>query len=189
MRAGLTNPTSAVAVFLVLLPGCDVGGDPEVVETETTAVDAFDTEEGDGRSGEDEAPSSPPPNDDTNDDTNDDAADGTEGSGPEPVDPDARIVEFRIQPGTGNDAWNTEADMLVTYVGQTLLLINDDTIPHTLHSFGVPMPHGDPIEPGESARYSLDAPYDRGDEPPELWDHEAGEPAYLWLQVLPRDPE
>ncbi|MEM6989300.1 MAG: hypothetical protein AAF721_02345 [Myxococcota bacterium] len=77
--------------------------------------------------------------------------------------------------------------MLLGLVGQTLRVINDDGAPHILHSFGVPLEHGDTIPPGGSAEYPLLEPYDVGDGTPELWDHEAGEPAYFWLRVLARD--
>ncbi len=184
MKTGLVNQTTAAGAFLALFPSCYVGPDSVVVDTETTAAAPFDTGEEEAGSTEDEASTSSP-----GDDTNGDSRDDTDGTAPPSADPQPTLVEFRIQPGTGNEAWNTEETMLVTDVGQTLLLINDDSIRHTLHSFGVPMAHGDPIEPGESAQYVLAAPYDRGDQTPELWDHEAGEPAYFWLQVLPRDDE
>ncbi len=184
------NKTTIIIALLVLLPGCYEGPDSDFVDTDAGSTGGVDT---DAESvGGDVRPSPPGPNDDSGDDddqddASDDGAADPEDSGPAPVDPDATLVEFHIPPGTQNEAWNTQEETLVAYVGQTLLLINDDDTRHTLHSFGVPMPHGDSIEPGESAQYLLAEPYDRGDETPQLWDHEAGEPAYFWLRVLARD--
>lgn len=184
MRRGIATTMTAL---LALLPGCYDGPDSDISEdTETTGTEAMDTEAADAESGDadDGRPSPPDPSDD-----DDGGGTGGEDTGPAPLDPNAAIVEFRIQLGTQAEAWNTADQVLIAYVGQTLRLTNDDDVPHTLHSFDAPMPHGEAIEPGDSAEYVLAEPYDRGDESPELWDHEAGEPAYFWLEVLPRGDE
>lgn len=48
---------------------------------------------------------------------------------------DGEIVEFHIKKGTGRGPWNTRATMVNVKIGQTLRIINDDDIPHTLHTF------------------------------------------------------
>lgn len=50
-------------------------------------------------------------------------------------------VEFRIPAGTGTGAWNTQATTVKVFVGQLLRIINDDTIPHRMHTGGAPCAH------------------------------------------------
>jgi hypothetical protein len=52
------------------------------------------------------------------------------------------VVEFHIAAGTGNKPWNTAATVLTVKVGQTLHIVNDDSIQHRLHTNGKPCPHG-----------------------------------------------
>ena len=48
---------------------------------------------------------------------------------------------FTILPGTGTKSWNTSKTPMVVYVGQTLKITNNDSIPHRLHTTGKPCPH------------------------------------------------
>ncbi len=60
------------------------------------------------------------------------------------------LVEFHIAPGTGKGPWNTRETVLQVKVGDTVRIINDDSIPHTLHTFGRPCEHQpDESQPGE----------------------------------------
>jgi hypothetical protein len=60
------------------------------------------------------------------------------------------IVEFHIAPGTGSKPWNTPETVVNVKVGQILRVINDDSVVHTLHTFGRPCPHQpDDSQPGE----------------------------------------
>ena len=51
------------------------------------------------------------------------------------------IIEFHIPEGTGSKPWNTPKTTVNVKVGQVLRIINNDDIPHTLHTFGRPCPH------------------------------------------------
>lgn len=66
------------------------------------------------------------------------AADGTP---PPAVDPTAQVVTFRIPAGTGRTAWNNVASTVRVFVGQTLRIVNDDSVNHRLHTGGAPCGH------------------------------------------------
>jgi hypothetical protein len=109
--------------------------------------------------------------------------------GDQPVDHDdaaAGVVQFHIPPGTGVNAWNSPDQTVVIRVGDTLRVVNDDAIPHRLHTAGVPFPHpAQDILPGESQDYGAQAPFNPG--PGELLhDHAAGPTAPFHLRVVPR---
>ena len=57
-------------------------------------------------------------------------------------------VLFQIPPGTGNNPWNTLANRVEVYVGQTLTVQNADSVRHQLHTGGRPCPHGSSTPPG-----------------------------------------
>jgi hypothetical protein len=59
---------------------------------------------------------------------------------------------FRIAAGTGDQPWNTQTTPIRARVGQPIIVYNDDTIVHQIHTDGVPFPHGNEIAPGRSAR-------------------------------------
>lgn len=80
---------------------------------------------------------------------------------------DERVVEFRIKPGTGSGAWNTQDAPVNLKVGQVLRIINDDTIRHRLHTDGAPCPHGNNIAPGQSEDCVISRPFNGGN----LYDH------------------
>jgi len=60
---------------------------------------------------------------------------------PTPPTGGADIVVFRIPAGTNNQPWNTLGTAVRVFVGQTLRIINDDTVNHRLHTGGSPCPH------------------------------------------------
>ncbi|CAN5575891.1 hypothetical protein BH10BDE1_BH10BDE1_32970 [soil metagenome] len=62
-------------------------------------------------------------------------------------DPNAATVTFRIPAGTNKSAWNTAATTVTVYVGQTLKIVNDDSIVHRLHTGNAPCNH----QPSDSA--------------------------------------
>ncbi len=81
------------------------------------------------------------------------------------------IVEFHIASGTGSKPWNTQETTVNVKIGQTLRIINDDSVAHTLHTFGKPCPHQpDDSQPGEfydceitkTADPRVDLMYDHG---------------------------
>lgn len=94
------------------------------------------------------------------------------------------VVEFHIPPGTGRHPWNVREDIVTARVGDILRLINDDDVPHRLHTPGTPFPHpATDIEPGQSVDQVLLTPFEPGTTP--LFDHGFGSAAVFWLRVLP----
>ena len=92
------------------------------------------------------------------------------------------LVEFHIRKGTGEGAWNTPQTLLDLKVGQTLRIINDDTVPHRLHTFGRPCPHQpEDSQPGEFYDCGLADSVDPRVEV--LYDHNFGERARFYLRV------
>jgi hypothetical protein len=51
------------------------------------------------------------------------------------------LVTFRIVSGTGGSPWNTSAQPVQVFVGQTLTIFNDDSIVHRVHASGAPFDH------------------------------------------------
>ena len=92
-------------------------------------------------------------------------------------------IEFHIPAGTGNLPWNSPESAVVASVGNNLRIANDDTVPHRLHTSGIPFPHPDSdIMPGQSADFVLLAPYDPHVDQP-IYDHNAGSTARFWIKV------
>jgi plastocyanin len=95
-------------------------------------------------------------------------------------------TEFHIAAGTGSGAWNTKDTMLTLYVGDTLKVINDDSVRHTMHTNGAPCPHGSAMAPnGGSYICSLTKTFDPSENGP-LYAHESGPSAPFWIQVMTR---
>jgi hypothetical protein len=91
------------------------------------------------------------------------------------------IVTFHIPAGTGSGSWNTAATTVVAAVGDTLRVVNDDTVAHRPHTMGSPFPHPTlDIAPGQSADYLLQTTYDTSSGPLSDHDH-AG--AQFWIRV------
>lgn len=97
--------------------------------------------------------------------------------------PGVEIVEFRIAPGTGDRSWNSLEEPIRVRVGQVLRFINEDSIPHRLHTTnGAPCPHGKrEFAPGESYDCVVEQPHDAaaGD----MYDHNAGPEAQVYVQA------
>ena len=92
-----------------------------------------------------------------------------------------KVVEFHIPAGTGKKAWNTKETMVVAHVGDTVRLINDDSIGHRLHTNGAPCGHGDQFEPGKSFDCVISKKFDPGTTP--LYDHNVGPAAAFWIKA------
>lgn len=94
-------------------------------------------------------------------------------------------IVFHIPAGTGTQPWNTPERAIVATVGNTLRIVNDDSVPHRLHTSGIPFPHpSTDILPGQAADFVLQAPFDSGVSQP-LHDHDAGSNAQFWINVRP----
>jgi hypothetical protein len=93
------------------------------------------------------------------------------------------VVVFHIPPDRGAQSWNTRDRIVVATVGSTLRIVNDDSIPHRLHTNGVPFPHPSAdILPGQAADFLLRMPFDPNASGP-LQDHDAGPSAQFWIVV------
>lgn len=99
--------------------------------------------------------------------------------------PGPSLVEFHIAAGTDHGPWNTPAQPVTAHVGDVLRIVNDDTVPHRLHTDGAPFAHpAADIAPGQSADYTLQTPIQPGDGHV-LYDHDSGPAATFSLVVLP----
>jgi hypothetical protein len=102
---------------------------------------------------------------------------GTGGEQP-PPNGDPNIVEFRIKAGTGQGPWNTQQTPIVAKVGQTIRLINDDSIQHQLHTNGRMCPHGDLFGPGETYDCKV-----QGINAGQLYDHNYERTGKVYFQI------
>lgn len=91
------------------------------------------------------------------------------------------LVEFHIAPGTGEGPWNKFNDPVRVTVGQTLRIINDDSVDHTLHTNGSPCPHGSLMSPGGYWDCQIFSPHSAGEE--DLYDHEFGPDAQMYIEA------
>ena len=99
--------------------------------------------------------------------------------------PTGEIV-FHILAGTGAQSWNTRESAIVATVGDTLRIVNDDSVAHRLHTDGSPFPHpSTDIPPGGTANFVLQTPYDSTATNHPLYDHDAGTNAQFWINVRP----
>jgi hypothetical protein len=105
-------------------------------------------------------------------------------SAPPPVPPPSpAILVFPIPSGTGSLPWNTRETAASATVGDTLRIVNEDAIPHRLHTAGRPFPHpSTDILPGQTADFLLQTPFDPNVDGP-LTDHDQGPQAQFWLRV------
>jgi hypothetical protein len=89
-------------------------------------------------------------------------------------------ISFTIPAGTAKAAYNTTATIVETFVGQKLTITNSDTIIHRLHTGGRPFPHGNNINAGASATYTIAQSYNRTANGA-IYDHIAGTAAPFYL--------
>lgn len=104
---------------------------------------------------------------------------------PKPEEPakDPNVVEFRIKAGTGTNPLNTPETFVAVKVGQTLRLINDDTVRHRLHTGGAPCPHGQNFEPGASYDCVVTKTIDTVANPGAVYEHISGPTALFYLKA------
>ena len=125
--------------------------------------------------------------DDTTDDTSATDDDGDQSTVEDtptnnPPAEDPKIVMFNIAPGTGNNSWNTKETMLTVKIGQTLKIVNNDSVPHRLHTNGAPCAHGPEFLPGQTFNCVISKVFDPGNNP--LYDHSAGTTAQFWVKAV-----
>jgi len=107
--------------------------------------------------------------------------------GPPPTPPTTSptTVVFHIPSGAGSGPWNVGSDRVIAKVGDTLRIINDDSIPHRLHTPGRPFPHpATDILPGGTADFVLQTTFQPGVDGL-LFDHAFGQQATFFLEVSP----
>jgi hypothetical protein len=94
---------------------------------------------------------------------------------------------FHIPAGTGKGPYNTITTPIVGHVGDTIMFINDDSVPHRVHDNGIPGNHmPTDIPSGGSEAFKLLKPYDS----PALgsgniYDHDSGPAAKICVQIMP----
>lgn len=74
----------------------------------------------------------------------------------------AATIEFHIPAGTGGNSWNSLATQVTVEIGDTLRIVNDDTVLHALHTDDdAPCGHGADMAPsGGFYDCVVSAPYD-----------------------------
>ena len=88
------------------------------------------------------------------------------------------VVTFTIPAGTGANPWNTSDTAVQAQVGQTLHLVNADSVAHRPHTNGDPFPHpSQDIPPGGSADYTLATAFSGS-----LYDHD-NPTGTFWITV------
>jgi hypothetical protein len=97
-------------------------------------------------------------------------------------------IIFTIQPGTSEASldWNDSENPLIAKVGDTLTIINEDSVVHQLHTPGRPCKHGEPIPPQGSWSCVLEKAYNYLDETEPLRDHQEYDSKF-WLIVESTD--
>jgi hypothetical protein len=95
----------------------------------------------------------------------------------------AEIVEFHFAAGTGRSAWNTQETTVEVRIGDTLRIINDDTIAHQLHTNGAPCDHGTSMRPGGHYDCFIQFALNPDTDGP-LYDHNVGSSAPFWLKTI-----
>lgn len=89
-----------------------------------------------------------------------------------------QTVEFLIKVGTQNSDWNTKEAIVNVQVGDTLKIVNQDSISHALHTDDAPFKHTKAIKPNSSVNIKVLAPYSSEKSGP-LRDHESE--ASFWI--------
>jgi negative regulator of replication initiation len=104
----------------------------------------------------------------------------------EPHDGPTGAIVFHIPAGTGAQPWNTRESAIAATVGDTLRIVNDDSVAHRLHTNGNPFPHpSSDIPPGQAADFVLQTQFDSSATSQPLYDHNAGPNAQFWINVRP----
>ena len=108
---------------------------------------------------------------------------GTGGGGGGGTSTDPNSITFHITAGTGNGSWNTPANPVVAYVGQTLKVMNDDTQVHRMHTNGSPCPH-QPTNSSQGQFYNCALANAHSASAGDNYDHDVGNNAAFYLTVI-----
>lgn len=94
----------------------------------------------------------------------------------------AAIIDFHIPLGTGSGPWNTMATVVEARIGDTVRIINDDTIEHLMHTFDRPCPHQPvPSKPGDVYECEISTTADPRIDT--LYDHNFGIKSRFYLKA------
>ena len=99
-----------------------------------------------------------------------------------------QIVEFVIVDGTGDKPWNTKETSIQAPMGSSIRFINEDSIPHRLHTNGAPCSHGPKIDPGAKWDCKVTKPFSAEKSGP-IYDHYAGPKAEVWIEVIEKETQ
>jgi hypothetical protein len=182
-EGGLEHEHASCLTFWLHEDHCAVGD--ETADDFANAGDDTPDSDGGGSAADDT------PADDTVDADDDavDTPDSDDSASTDPTPPpagDPNVVEFRIAAGTGNQPWNTIGAPMNVKVGQTLRIINDDTINHRLHTGGQPCGHqpGN-MAPGQSYDCVVARAYDGTAGGAPMYDHIVGPSARFYVVATP----
>lgn len=94
----------------------------------------------------------------------------------------AAVIDFHIALGTGGGPWNTPQTTVEARVGDTVRIINDDSIDHLMHTFGRPCPHQQNIsKPGDTYECEIATTVDPRIDT--LYDHNFGIVSRFYLRA------
>lgn len=101
----------------------------------------------------------------------------------EVVTPPSNLVTFNIPAGTGTGRWNQSATPAVVFKGQTLRILNQDTMVHRLHTGGNPCPHqGANIATGQA--YDCVVTQAHSATATDTYDHNVGNSANFYILAI-----
>ncbi len=87
-------------------------------------------------------------------------------------------VNFSIRSGTASSMWNNANETVEGFIGQKLMIKNDDTSMHQLHTNGSPCEHGNAFATGQTATCTLNKVYSRAGQG-RIYDHNLNGDFYL----------
>lgn len=91
------------------------------------------------------------------------------------------MVRFEIPVGVSGQSWNSAANPVETFVGQTLTIVNKDKVTHQLHTNGAPFPHSPGISAGSSYIMKIQAEYLASSNT--VYDHDVGTTAPFFINA------
>lgn len=98
---------------------------------------------------------------------------------------DPNLVVYEIQPGTASQAWGTASNPITAKVGQTLRVVNKDSVVHRIHTGGKPFNHTNNIAAGASADFKLVQAITTKAVGPETYEHNYGTNSPIFFNITP----
>lgn len=91
-------------------------------------------------------------------------------------------VDFLIPDGTNQKPWNTVAEKIFLFIGQTLKITNGDSIPHGLHTNGTPCASSPTLAPGGTYSCLVASAMDSGNSTSTTYDNIVGSAAPFYVR-------